>query len=529
MLVGPVQAQSSANIEDRIESTFGVLLGNSAELAVPLTRRALARRSAGDGDVEPLSFGPVEDASPASLAIEQIEDDPDLARLPRPRPVIISEATGTSDMIGQPLDLVAGAAAMIPEEPEAPSEPAATEVIVAAAPADEEAPPEATERVEAEVAAIVESDPPPAEPTETDIVAAAATTPKEEGSAPPAEPEETDVAAAPDIASPYDELPRVPKAAPGRERNVVVAVAAAPASDAPDPEASSSDAGQGELATLIPTGSATQAPDLVARTCLSVDDATDKDGDLKRNAERLGNAGLCLTEDKFRERKRDWIVHTLASKTPGPLWAVMHDDEDVSFDNGVKAVARYGGALIAIEAGGERNVAGIDPNRNFSADGVGCRKVGKNASPRFTGIFADLMRPDTAIVALHNNAPGRSSKKGLGHVSMETVPESMDVSRPNDPEGPLAGKRALVLLTDTIPVSTTSKRAAEDLAASGINAVIEKVRKGRGDCSLSNYAVLTGHKHYLNITVDGDEREKQMLIIDLLMSSREKTVAAQQP
>ena len=52
------------------------------------------------------------------------------------------------------------------------------------------------------------------------------------------------------------------------------------------------------------------------------------------------------------------------------------------------------------------------------------------------------------------------------------------------------------------------------------------MRKNRGDCSLSNYAVLTGHKKYLNVTVDHDEREKQMRIVDVLMG-REEAVASQ--
>ena len=49
--------------------------------------------------------------------------------------------------------------------------------------------------------------------------------------------------------------------------------------------------------------------------------------------------------------------------------------------------------------------------------------------------------------------------------------------------------------------------------------VLEPVRAGSGDCSLSNYAVLSGHPDYLNVTVDHDEGEKQRQIIDVIMSS----------
>ncbi len=422
ILGASAQAQSPSQIQKRIEATFDLVLSNRVELAVPLTRRALARRSAeNDSTVEPLSYSSVEDtqqplvaaAGPATTQ-EAVLDESEIARLPRPRPVITSQATGSSDLIGQPLDLVAGAAAFAAEE----------EVVLAVAPAD-------------------------------------------------------------GVGGPL--------------------LSSATATE--EPEA--------EMAELQAAGA-----------CLSVGDVTDEDGDFKRNAEALSADGLCIEEETFTERKRSWIVQTVKGKQPGPLWAVMHDDEDLSFDNAVEGLKRYGGTLIAVETGGERNLSGIDPNRNFSADGIGCRKVGKNASPRFTGIFAKLMDPEQPIFALHNNTGKRKSNRGLGHVSMETVPKDMDIVRPQNPAGPLAGPRALVLLTDTIPVSTTSKQLAEDLADKGINAIIEKVRKDRGDCSLSNYAVLSDHKKYLNVTVDHDEREKQMRIVDVLMG-REEAVASQ--
>ena len=43
-------------IEKRIENTFDLVIGNTADLAIPLTRRALARRSAEDKAMEPLPY-----------------------------------------------------------------------------------------------------------------------------------------------------------------------------------------------------------------------------------------------------------------------------------------------------------------------------------------------------------------------------------------------------------------------------------------------------------------------------------------
>jgi hypothetical protein len=111
---------------------------------------------------------------------------------------------------------------------------------------------------------------------------------------------------------------------------------------------------------------------------------------------------------------------------------------------------------------------------------------------------------------------------------MEDVPKDLEPRDSIDPEGPLAGERNLVLLTSPVPVSATSRARADALAARGINAVVEPIKEGRGDCSLSNYTLLVGHPDYFNVTVDADEAEKQMKIIDeILGKPDERKVATQ--
>jgi hypothetical protein len=108
---------------------------------------------------------------------------------------------------------------------------------------------------------------------------------------------------------------------------------------------------------------------------------------------------------------------------------------------------------------------------------------------------------------------------------MTTVPKDMRKSPSDDPDGPLAGNRAVVLLAAAAPLGAAVENRMDGFSASGVNVVVEPVRDGAGDCSLSNYAVLSGHKHYANVTVDHDESEKQMKIIDLIVSNS-PTVAA---
>lgn len=464
LLCTPAEAQdTAAKITARIERTFGLVLGNSADLAIPLTRRALARRLSADEQrarVQPLAYGELDEpnatssidspaasdeaaisadppaANPGDQIIEQGSaedpDDPNIARLPRPRPVQEAEAQDVAsvdtapanappeDAMGGPLDLVAGAA-------------------------DPAADPNAT--------------------ADADQPLLAATAPTED--------------------------------------------TAVPASEAPAAE-------QDEMAELVASGQ-----------CLSPSDVSDKDRDFKRNAEMLSGNAFCIAEEKFKERRRNWRIQTIKTSRPGPLFVVMHDDEDMSFDNAVAALKTYGGTLVAMDTGGKRNQDGIDPNRNFSADGIGCKKLGRDATPHFTNFFKDLIDASQPIIALHNNTGRRIPTGGVGHVSMADPPKEMEKHKSNDPDGPLAGERALVLLTSPVPVSTTSETRAEELASKGVNALIERVAENKGDCSLSNYTLLSGHPDYMNVTVDSDEAEKQRKIIDVIMSERSATVATQ--
>jgi hypothetical protein len=425
LLCAPVEAQeTAAKISERIGRTFALVLGNSADLAIPLTRRALARRLSADerkSQMQPLAYGEFDEPnatssidSPASSgdaaassdaptmpSADQIigqssaedPEDPDIARLPRPRPTRDAEVASAGavpaaeDAMGGPLDLVAGAA-----------------------------------------------EPDPA----TDEVAAADAQPL----------------ALPDEATD---------------------VAAAPASETPA-------AAENPIAELVASGE-----------CLSPSDVTDKDGDFTRNAEALSGNAFCIAEESFKERRRQWRIETIKTSRPGPLFAVMHDDEDMSFDNAVAALKTYGGTLVAMETGGKRNEDGIDPNRNFSAGGIGCKKLGKDATPHFTNFFKDLIDANQPIIALHNNSGKRIPTGGVGHVSMVDVPKEMEKHKSSDPDGALAGDRALVLLTSPVPVSTTSETRADDLASKGVNALIERVAESKGDCSLSNYTLLSGH------------------------------------
>jgi hypothetical protein len=493
VLCSPASAQNAAgDIAERIESTFELVLGNSEELAIPLTRRALARRASEDGSadsVEPLAYGLVENASDmvaapeetgAITAAETVEDasadDPAIARLPRPRPW---------------------------QEAEADANPAAEELATADPAAEEPA-----------MAVPAAEDVATAETTTADI---ATDDPATEAS--PA----TDVVAEEAMGGPLDLVATAPESEVSQEFAASALAHEAIADPPPAPPAAPV-----EVAAAAPETPAEPPLELIASgSCLSPADATDKDDDFKRNAEILSANTFCIAEETFKERRRHWTIATIRTSRPGPLFAVMHDDEDMSFDSAVAALKAHGGTLVAVETGGKRNQDGIDPNRNFSADGVGCKKLGKDATPKFTAFFQKLFDAEQPIIALHNNTGKRIPTGGVGHVSMDDLPKDMEKQPSDDPGAPLAGDRTLVLMTSPVPVTTVAESTADELNAKGINAVIEPVTEGKGDCSLSNYALLTGHSKYFNVTVDKDEGDKQQKIIDAILAPPLQTAATQ--
>lgn len=440
MLLPAASVAQTAEIETRIANAFDLVEGNPVDLAVPLARLALARRSIEVEAAKAAAGGPEVAAAVAGAPqfsavvvpaggdteIEQgsAEDltDEEIARLPRPRPAAPGEEpvptppAVAQPLIGQPLDLVAGAASILADTPP---------ILVASA------------------------------------------TPGATADAP--------------------------------------AAAAAPAAPLPIPQR-----------------------ELVARgSCVAVDDVADRDGDFARNESALSDSRFCIAQTRFKERGKSWTVQTVASGRPGPLWAVLHDNEDLSFDNAVWGLMTYGGALIAVDTGGRRLLEGIDPNRNFSADGIGCEKVGDDATPQFTMLFRGLFDPAQPIVALHNNGEGRTSTGGHGHASMSTVPRDMIASPAPDQDGPLAGDDTLVLLAVTDREDAAAAARTEALNAAGINVVREIVRPGRGDCSFSNYALLSGHTDYVNITVDTGQSDEQKRIVEAVLGARPAAVATQ--
>lgn len=648
---GSAGAQESAVVIDkRIQGVFTDLPGNAVDLAIPLTRRALKRRSVEEGgqalpyldartepplaaDDQAQARGRSRKAAVAAApeAAEEPEEgsaeDPKSARFPRPRPgakkpqepetaaapvqVVRPVAAQPSPQSNAPPDLVAGAALPERSEREVPPVPRArpavaetADIVTAAlppaltprptsepAPSRPPAPTSSLPTPESQLAVVRKAAPDkPAGSDPAAIIEAAMNSRLRPASVPPAveasksplnekasshsqatpaqraeldpvarieaavvspvlhpRPPAFTVAASepaqasPGSAEPQAEMPDAPNAAaaapfaapePVPDQQLQTTASDEPTAPLPRPDprmkADASKRVQVAAASLGPekSGAAARAKRPLPKNCLAVAKVEDKDDDFKRNLEALSRPGLCIAVEKFNERRRPWTVQAVISDRPGPVWAVMHDDEDLSFDTAVHALDTYGGTLITVDTGGGRNQDGVDPNRTFSDDELSCSNLGKSAAPKFTAAMRRHFDTDQPVIALHSNVDGPVPTGGLGHVSMSAPPKGMKVTRSKRSGSELADDHTLVLLAALDPADASVKDRVAKLSAAGIHVIVEHVRKERSDCSLSNYAVLTGHAQYFNVTVDHDGGDKQRGIIDAIMATSSTVVVA---
>lgn len=249
--------------------------------------------------------------------------------------------------------------------------------------------------------------------------------------------------------------------------------------------------------------------------CLAPRQVPDADGDFARFAEQLSAPGLCITVEQFVESGRPWFIQVIENTlAPGPLWAVLHDNENAAFATAVWAVTRYGGTVVAVDTGGRRNNRGVDPNRNFGAQA--CRGY---ASPRFTSAFLRHRNPRHPIIALHTNDRGSAGRGGSGHISINTPPRGATAFRGRNSTGRFASEDTLVFVASTQPSSQDGylRGVVSALTQRGINVIAEHVTPRTQDCSLSNYAATRGIRSYFNAEVVHGDTTTQRRLVEAIM------------
>jgi len=264
-------------------------------------------------------------------------------------------------------------------------------------------------------------------------------------------------------------------------------------------------------AVLVAIVSASPA---AAQACVAASQVVDSDGDFRRMARSL--EGLCLTEETFSEGGLTWRLQWVASGRRGPLWVALHDNEHAAFDAGVAALRRHGGTLVAVETGGNRNNGGRDPNRNFSARGVGCSNLGTNGSPAYVERFMSQLGNHTGVISLHTNATGSSATGGSGTISIKAP-------FPNSQALPGAAKPGMPRDEDTLAIVPSRggvPALATNLQRAGVNVLVENLGgPGGGDCSMSNFMGALGIG-YVSLEARHGDAGSLGKLIDAVMRSR---------
>lgn len=242
--------------------------------------------------------------------------------------------------------------------------------------------------------------------------------------------------------------------------------------------------------------------------CLAPESAGD--ADVRRAAAAIRAAGLCVTETTVNGAM-PWRFFTVAHPRArrGPVWYLPHDNEDTAFRAALHAVVRYGGSMVALETGEQRNYRGIDPNRYFALNRGDIRACSMSApAPAYTRHVMSLFRGRDAILTLHNNTRGGGVSVNMSGPKVTGFRASGPLSDP-DHLVFIAGKRA-------VDNDRAARKRRDGLLSVGLNVVHERVSERTSDCSLSNHVALNDGRPYYNVEAVHGSRI-QHVMVDRLM------------
>lgn len=240
-----------------------------------------------------------------------------------------------------------------------------------------------------------------------------------------------------------------------------------------------------------------------------VDPMTIADDDFARHRDPATWRGLTIERVEFAEERATWRLWKITdpARPAGPLWFVPHDNENAGFEAALVAIRRYGGTIVAVDAGvapaadGQRMNRAvafgrpIDPNRNFH-DGLPLYR---------RAVMAALAKDARQVVALHSNAAGYDPSGsrcpplgdtgGQGVVSIRYCDDVLTPSMSKARAYPFDDDDTVAFATYSASKGRDSAWCGRELVAADFNVLFERVVNTDG--SLSNYAVLTGVP-YLN-------------------------------
>ena len=265
-----------------------------------------------------------------------------------------------------------------------------------------------------------------------------------------------------------------------------------------------------------------QGTKVSAQGCL--DPSQVPDPDIRGQRKALSDAKYCIQETRVNEGGLNWKLHVIKNtKRSGPLFVIPHDNENSAFPSAIYGLAKYGGTLVAVEAGERRVFRGQDPNRNFGTTrsaAAACPKQ-RAPAPKYTNAIMKHRTSGQPIIALHSNSNGWSGNGGSGTISINRNSRVMRpfvtaIARSRR----LADEDTLIVIASTKPPGKDRKqtRALEHFTKrAGVNVIYEYVKPNQNDCSLSNYVVLNNLGEYFNVEVENGDVKTQKHVLDIVM------------
>ena len=265
-----------------------------------------------------------------------------------------------------------------------------------------------------------------------------------------------------------------------------------------------------------------QVTKVSAQGCL--DPTQVNDPDIRGQRKVLSKSKYCVTETRVQEGGLNWKLHVIKNtKRSGPLFVIPHDNENSAFPSAIYGLDKYGGTLVAVEAGERRIFKGQDPNRNFGTTrsaAAACPKQ-RAPAPKYTNAIMKHRKSGQPIIALHSNSNGWSGNGGSGTISINRNSKVMRpfvtaIARSRR----LADEDTLIVIASTkLPGKDREQaRALEHFTKkAGVNVIYEYVKPSQNDCSLSNYVVLNNLGRYFNVEVENGDVKTQKHVLDIVM------------
>ena len=240
-----------------------------------------------------------------------------------------------------------------------------------------------------------------------------------------------------------------------------------------------------------------------------VDPLALQDDDFARHRDLATWRGLTVERITFTEERARWRLWRVRDpqRPGGPLWFVPHDDENAGYEAALLLLRKYGGTLIAADAGivpggdGRRTNAAvefgrpIDPNRNFS-----------DGKPLYGRVILEpLANGAWPMIALHTNGEGYDKAEstcaraedpdGRGVISAHMCNDTYMPHASRAKAWPFDDPDNVAIATYLASKGPRTTFCGDALAAADYNVMFEKVVNTDG--SMSNHAVLHGIA-YLN-------------------------------